>query len=209
MESIAERHPNLGREKVWCTIDGLKLYLQAAPNCTIQERFYNGWTHDHYVTNVMVFCPDGTIAIAAFNCPGSFHDSTVAEYGDIYKKMEEMYNKYGGKCTADSAFREKDYPFLIKSSQDPLTATGTTREEVELNVRLQVEATSMRQSAEWGMRAVQSSFPRLKGRLLYEDKGERGMILHSTFLLYNLQTRLIGINQIPEDIHAVSDYRCQ
>ena len=77
-----------------------------------------------------------------------------------------------------------------------MTATGTTQEEVQLNVRLQVEATSMHQSAEWGMRAVQSSFPRLKDRLLYEEKGERGMILHSTFLLYNLRTRLIGINQI-------------
>ena len=53
MDSFTERHPNLGREKVWCTIDGLKLYLQAVPNQTIQERFYNGWMYDNYVTNIM------------------------------------------------------------------------------------------------------------------------------------------------------------
>jgi hypothetical protein len=122
MEVIAEKHPHLGTEKVWCTVDGLKLMLEQAPNIMIQEQFYNGWTHDHYVTNVLCFCPDGTIPIAAFNMPGSFHDSTVAEYGGVHSKLDAMYQKYGGKCTADSAFRERSYPFLIKSLQDPLLA---------------------------------------------------------------------------------------
>lgn len=196
MNAIAEKHPNLGSEKVWCTVDGLKLMLEQAPNSIIQEQFYNGWTHDHYVTNVLCFCPDGTIPIAAFNMPGSFHDSTVAEYGRIYSKLEDMYNKYGGKCTADSAFRGEAYPFLIKSAQDPLLARGDTRAEIEQNVRIQLEATSMRQAAEWGMRAVQSSFPRLKDRFVYEENGERQRVLHSMFLLYNLRTRMVGINQI-------------
>ena len=196
MEVIAEKHPHLGTEKVWCTVDGLKLMLEQAPNIMIQEQFYNGWTHDHYVTNVLCFCPDGTIPIAAFNMPGSFHDSTVAEYGGVYSKLDAMYQKYGGKCTADSAFRERSYPFLIKSSQDPLLARGDTRAEVEHNVRIQLEATSMRQAAEWGMRAVQSSFPRLKDRFVYEEGGERQIVLHSMFLLYNLRTRMVGINQI-------------
>ncbi len=87
----------------------------------IQEQFYNGWTHDHYVMSVLCFCPDGMIPIAAFNMPGSFHDSTVAEYGGVYAKLEAMFNKYGVKCTANSAFGGKTYPFLIKSSQDPFT----------------------------------------------------------------------------------------
>ena len=52
MDSITERHPNLGREKVWCTIDGLKLYLQGAPNQTIQERF----TMDGHTTTMSHLC---------------------------------------------------------------------------------------------------------------------------------------------------------
>jgi hypothetical protein len=28
-------------------MDGLKLYLQVSGNLEIQERFYNGWMHDH------------------------------------------------------------------------------------------------------------------------------------------------------------------
>ena len=54
----------------------------------------------------------------------------------------------------------------------------------------------MRQSAEWGMRAIQSSFPRLKDRLIFEEYGERKIILKSMILLYNLRARLVGINQI-------------
>jgi hypothetical protein len=65
-------------------MDGLKQYLQQAGNTEIQEQFYNGWTHNHYVTSVFCFCPCGTIPIAFFNVPGSVHDSQVAELGKIY-----------------------------------------------------------------------------------------------------------------------------
>ena len=33
-------------------MDSLKLYLQASGNSDIQERYYNGWTHDHFVTSI-------------------------------------------------------------------------------------------------------------------------------------------------------------
>jgi hypothetical protein len=56
----------------WATMDGLKLYLQSSGNSDIQERFYNGWTHDHYVTSVFCFCPDGTIPIAFSTSPDKF-----------------------------------------------------------------------------------------------------------------------------------------
>ena len=58
------------------------------------------------------------------------------------------------------------------------------------------EATAMRQSAEWGMRALQSSFPRLKDRITYEETGERKIILKMMVLLFNLRSRRVGINQI-------------
>ena len=84
--------------------------------------FYNGWTSDHYISAVIVFCPDGTIPIAAYNAPGSFHDSTIAEWGGIYDKLRNVYENTGtlGRCTVDSAFSKQRYDFLIKSSQgDP------------------------------------------------------------------------------------------
>ena len=48
--AFAERHPLLN--DCWATMDRLKLYLQTAQNAYIQERFYDGWTHDHYITSV-------------------------------------------------------------------------------------------------------------------------------------------------------------
>ena len=54
----------------------------------------------------------------------------------------------------------------------------------------------MRQSAEWGMRMIQSSFPRLKDRIIYEEEGERRVILKFLVFIYNIRARRVGINQI-------------
>ena len=48
----------------------------------------------------------------------------------------------------------------------------------------------MRQSAEWGKRTFQASFPRIK------ERGERKRILKLCFLLYNVHARRVGINQL-------------
>ena len=85
--------------------------------CSIQNRFYNGWTHDHYITNVFGFCPAGTIVVATTNVPGCIHDSQVADWGNIYKKLSDVYEKTGGKCVVDSAFSKRRHDFLIKSAQ--------------------------------------------------------------------------------------------
>jgi len=189
---IKERHPNLA--DVWCCMDGLKLYLEQAGDATTQNNFYNGWKQDHYVSSVFVFCPDGTIPICCYNVPGSVHDSSVAEWGNIYRRLERVYNLCGGRCAVDSAFSMKRYPFLLKSSQNRPLAEN--REDFRHEVTINAEVTSMRQSAEWGMRAVQSSFPRLKERFVYEERGERKIILKMMILLYNVRARRVGINQI-------------
>ena len=189
---ISQKHPALNG--VWCCMDGLKLYLQQAGDSNTQNRFYNGWTHDHYVTSVFVFCPDGTIPICCYNLPGSVHDSLVAEWGNIYPKLERVYDAVGGRCAVDSAFSFQRYPFLVKSGQQhPVT---NSRREFSRQLQINKEATAMRQSAEWGMRAIQSSFPRLKDRFTYEENGERKLMLKMMILLYNLRSRKVGINQI-------------
>ena len=57
--------------------------------------------------------------MALLNAPGTFHDSTMADYG-IYEKMEQVYNNIGGKVVVDSSFNIGEKIYLIKSSQqDP------------------------------------------------------------------------------------------
>ena len=90
----------------------------------------------------------------------------------------------------DSAFSKKRYGFLIRLSQaDPDSDNPN-------DYIVNSEATSMRQSAEWGMRALQSSFPRLRDRFIYEETGERKIIMKFLLLLYNVRARKVGINQI-------------
>ena len=46
------------------------------------------------------------------------------------------------------------------------------------------------------MRAFQGSFPWIKDRFVYEERGERKAVLLCMVLLYNLRSRLVGINKI-------------
>ena len=95
---------------------------RAGPDEIVQSRFYNGWKSDHYATGVLGFVPDGTITIAFYNVPGCCHDSTDADWGDLYLKLEKVYKERGLKFVIDSAFSSMNHDFLIKSSQDDLTA---------------------------------------------------------------------------------------
>jgi hypothetical protein len=193
---IHSRHPLL--DNVWGTMDGIKVRIEVAPDEIVQSRFYNGWKSDHFVTGVLGFAPDGTIALAFYNVPGCCHDSTVADWGDLYDKLEKVYMMSGLKFVIDSAFSSLNHEFLIKSSQDDLTADAQYEniDDQITNIAMKREATSMRQSAEWGMRAVQASFPRLKDTMIYEEYGERRITFDCLFHLFNMRSRLVGINQI-------------
>ena len=175
-------------------MDGFKLYLEMSADRASENNFYNGWKHDHYVGAIIVFCPDGTIPICCFNVPGSVHDSLMAEWGSVYDKLGRVYACCGGKCTVDSAFSRKSHPYLIKPSQTEFGEENC--QEFAANVQLNAEATSMRQSADWGMRALQVSFPRLKDRFIYEEYGKRRVMFKMILLLFNLRVRRVGINQI-------------
>ena len=74
-EAITAKHSLL--VDCYCMVDGLKLYLQQAGDSVIQSCFYNGWKHDHFVTNIFVFAPNGSIIACTLNAPGTWHDSTL------------------------------------------------------------------------------------------------------------------------------------
>ena len=90
---VKNRHLRLN--DVWCTMDGLKLYLECPGDDDEQNNFYNGWQCDHFVNAVLVFCPDGTIPICCYNVPGTQHDSKIAYIGGIYDKLKKVYDSTG------------------------------------------------------------------------------------------------------------------
>jgi hypothetical protein len=185
---VSKQYPSL--EDVWFVMDGLKLLLEKPGFHRIQSCFYNGWLHDHFVGNIFVFAPSGLIVCCSINNPGCVHDSLCADVGGVYEKLEEQYLLSGGKGVVDAAFARRRFPFLIKSCQ-VLPANAPQRV-----ILVSQDATSLRQSAEWGMRALQGSFPRLKDRFHYEEFGERLLMLLTIVHLYNFRTRYIGLNHI-------------
>ncbi len=193
--NFGERHPLL--HDCWATISELKLYLQQAGNTEILEQFYNGWTHNHYVTSVFYFCPDETIQIAFFNVPGSVHGSQVVEVGKFYSKLEHVYDTMGGECCIDSALGSIERDFLLKWGQDLLGSSAPTCHKQNLEHQLRQQTTSARQMAEWGMLSIQTSFPRIKDQFIYKElQGEQQTVMKMLVLLYNMQVRVVGINQI-------------
>lgn len=175
---------------VYCVADGCKMALESCDGLTKQSMYYNGWKSGHYVSNLFVFSMDGRIIMSVVNAPGSVHDSTLADWGDVYEKLRTIYDQTGGVCVADSAFSTVNAPYLIKSSGD-ITAAKSPQD-----VRVIRQATSVRQAAEWGMKAVQSAFPRVKDKIHCEEGGERKIYLMLLVLLCNMPLELVGLNQI-------------
>ena len=187
--AIGAKYPIMEEERVWGACDGLKIKLQTSTNYAKQNQNYNGWASGTYIGAVYVFAPDGRIRICAINCPGSMHDSCMADYG-VYRKMNAIHDSLKGKVLVDSAFSLKAAPYIIKSSQSEDPKLGAR------GVLLNRQATSVRQFAEHGMRMIQGQFPRLKDPLQLEEFGERKVVIQLMILLYNYQTSKVGINQI-------------
>ena len=59
-----------------------------------------------------------------------------------------------------------------------------------------IEAPLAWQKVELGMRMIQTSFPWLKDRFVYEERGEWRIYLKMLVLIYNMRARMVGINQI-------------
>lgn len=76
---------------LYAVSDGLKLALHQSQEYQIQNRFYNGWTHDHYVSNLFVFVPAGLIVACYVNSPGCMHDSLVSDMGGEYNNLNSFY----------------------------------------------------------------------------------------------------------------------
>jgi hypothetical protein len=171
-EVIASNFPVLNG--TWCVVDGLKIPIQKSGDEAAQNAYYNGRLHSHFVGYIFVFAPSRVIVRCTVNAPGSWHDSYIAESGGLYETLRDVYATRGGIAVIDSALSKKRCPFLIKSGKMKVGETPAAR-------KLRQQATSLWQSAEWGMRAIQGSFPCLKDKMLFS---------YRIPMLLNFRTRL-------------------
>jgi len=166
--------------------------VQCCDEVIEQNKNYNGYRHDIHLNNVLAFAPTGKIIYAALNYPGSWHDSQVAE-----GLVEIVIATIGAFCMCvDQGFPRSGE--LFEKFVGPISKKAKKQLNPLLRDLLMARSglfTSLRQAAEWGMRALQGSFSRLKARLS-SDKKKRGMIVLSIILLHNFRTEYVGLNQI-------------
>lgn len=105
----------------------------------------------------------------------------------MYQNLSEAHRLSNGQCFVDSVFLRASYPFLKKSRNYHENILLAAQE-----LELELKATSAIQSAGWGVRALQGLIPRLKHRMVYEERGESHLIFLCTILIFkNIRSSLI------------------
>ncbi|CCO36546.1 hypothetical protein BN14_10685 [Rhizoctonia solani AG-1 IB] len=171
-EKISACHPSIAG--AFGFLDGLSLPVSTSSNPEIEQATYNGWLHLHRITNVIVFALDGCILSARINAPGSWHNAPDTAFP---RTSEELAGK-------------------IKTPLKDRAALGNDPVQADEQLAYSNTITSARQPAEWGMRALQGAYGRLRMPLDITNPIGRWVLLDTCFRLHNLRTRLIGINQI-------------
>jgi DDE superfamily endonuclease len=173
-------------------VDGLSVPVQCSDVETLQRAAYNGYHHDTMCNNVFAFSPEGKVIYAATNFPGSWHDSSVAS--TFVNLVIERIGYYA--LCVDQGFPRSGE--LFDKFVGPLSVKNKRKlnpESAPYIISMHDRYISLRQASEWGMRALQGTFSRLKSRMTSNTK-KRGQIILGVVLLNNLRTELVGLNQI-------------
>lgn len=188
-------------------VDGLNMPMEE-PKCpNKQNAYYNGWLAGCYVSNVLVFLPSGKICFAALNRPGSWHDSAVAVhlYDQLQQETPSPFN-----ILADSAFPTSGAceGKILAVRKESFWNRSMSQRQYIMHKAMDKAVKSQRQAAEWGMRAIQAAFTRLK-QPLPTDNRKRLLIIETAVFLHNFRTEEVGLNQIRTvflNAHRVEDF---
>jgi len=132
---------------------------------------------------------------ACLNAPGSWHDSRVV--CPLYDVLAEALPD-GYYLVSDTAFPRgagRCPGKICAALQAGSNLPDDPKELVEV-LDFNRQLLSLRQSVEWGMRALQGSFGRLRIPLAIEDIAFRQDLLEICTRLHNVRVCCVGINQI-------------
>jgi hypothetical protein len=141
---------------------------------------------------VFAFSPYGKIIYCAYNYPGSWHNSTVAQ--DLINIVVSQIGTYA-LCVDQGFPRSGDLHDRFVGPMSKKMKKKLSPELAAYLLPLHERYISLRQASEWGMRALQGTFSRLKSRLT-SDAEKRRKIIFSVILLHNFRTEIVGLNQI-------------
>ena len=208
--AIREQHPRL--MGAFASIDGLNLPMQTSGNQDIENATYNGWLHEHFVSSVLVFAPNGLcifgdrrrttdmvfpglIIGAHLNAPGSWHNSQVAQ--SIYQGLRdetpaEFY------LVADSAF-PRGGQAIQGRIKAPLKLVNESKGRRWRLLRLCNSTGNCCHIAKLPSGVIEAfkvHFSRLRVPLPVNAVKRRGDVLETCVRAFCLRTKCIGVNQI-------------
>ena len=185
-------------------VDGLSLPIQCSDDEYMQNAAYNGYSHDTCCNNVFAFLPAGKVIYCSHNYPGSWHDSTVAT--DLINVVVEKIGHYA-MCVDQGFPRSGDLHGRFVGPMTQRMRRKLSPQIAQYLLSLHEKYISLRQASEWGMRALQGTFSRLKSRLTSDDR-KRSKIILSIVLLHNFRTDFVGLNQIATVFNPHYDQYC-
>lgn len=129
------------------------------------------------------------------NAPGSWHDARVAR--PVFELLRDSTPE-GFFLVADTAFPRgtREVQGRIRTPLKQGDSLPEDLRERDRRLAYDRELLSYRQTAEWGMRAIQGVFGRLRIPLEANDDDARANLLEVCMRLANLRTSRVGINQI-------------
>ena len=188
---------------IFAVTDGARMPCAKFTDPNIQNAYFEGFTQGTEVTNLLVWNFKGEVIHAGINYPGSWHDSKVAAFSNLYSTlMNSSKLPPGYAILADSAFPRTGNDLvgkIVRARKDDEMGTGGDVPESAylsaIDYVLQNVMPSERQSAEWGVAALKGPFKRLTVNLP-ADSYKRYRIIACCVHLMNFRTRLVGLNQI-------------
>ena len=137
----------------------------------------------------------GVIISAVLNAPGSWHDSHVA-CPIFHQLLMKVPNGYF--LVSDTGFPHGTASIAGKIQAPVKEGEYIPEDPYEQEEFLQFnhQLLSYRQSAEWGNRMLQGLFGRLRVPLNINVERDQRELLELCCRLHNIQTELVGINQI-------------
>ena len=160
-------------------LDGYKLDTQENSNKEKQNLDYSFWTHSNYRNLVMMWNTLGQIVDCCVNAPGTFHDSKITRWVNIYFHIEKLPTSF--KIVCDDAFNTRDV------LQDKIVKTKERYRENQFSTEYDSALTYMRQCSEWGNNFLKGVYLRLRN-ILPIDKITRSQILWACILFHNYRT---------------------
>ena len=162
--------------------------------------YYQGYTQTVEVTNLLVFNLKGELIHVGVNYPGRFNDTKLAVHSGLYTvKLSDMYTPPGFAVLADSAFVNSQGDLQTKVMRgrkaNELWDLPQSKVLARLDILLQRLIPRVRQSAEWGLRAIKAPFGRLHYPLPADTHKRRRLLLICCHI-FNLRTRTLRNNQL-------------